>query len=220
MTKRWTHSCRCCKRKIYATKAIFHYITDWTSAAFCSRLCLDYWKCNEERKRTMTEKDYDHTADHEAILRDRAAGHLNNVHPWVVYSNGSRHRVFKTFEEGCAWASEAGILGRCTIRHYDRDTEEISAIILPSETDTLVDERITTHGDFGPGSAIWQKLMQVYYDAGAYGKLSPSQLMAFTMIAMKQSRILNGNPNYHDHWDDIAGYANLASRELKKEKKA
>ena len=31
------------------------------------------------------------------------------------------------------------------------------------------------------------------------------------MIALKLSRILSGQSNFKDHWDDIAGYAKLAS---------
>ncbi|WP_257617167.1 hypothetical protein [Campylobacter pinnipediorum] len=38
------------------------------------------------------------------------------------------------------------------------------------------------------------------------------------MIAHKIARILAGNPNYKDHWDDIAGYATLVSKELENDK--
>ena len=31
------------------------------------------------------------------------------------------------------------------------------------------------------------------------------------MIALKLSRILSGQANFKDHWDDISGYAKLAS---------
>ena len=34
------------------------------------------------------------------------------------------------------------------------------------------------------------------------------------MIAHKLGRIVNGDPNYADSWDDIAGYAKLVSDEL------
>lgn len=35
------------------------------------------------------------------------------------------------------------------------------------------------------------------------------------MIAHKIGRILNGDPNYRDSWDDIAGYAKLAADRCK-----
>ena len=39
----------------------------------------------------------------------------------------------------------------------------------------------------------------------------PEQIEALDMIALKLSRILSGQANFRDHWDDIAGYAKLAS---------
>lgn len=32
------------------------------------------------------------------------------------------------------------------------------------------------------------------------------------MIAMKMSRILSGDKDYRDHWDDIMGYAQLGGQ--------
>jgi hypothetical protein len=41
---------------------------------------------------------------------------------------------------------------------------------------------------------------------------------ALEMIAMKIARILSGNPNFADHWEDIEGYARLVSNELERER--
>jgi hypothetical protein len=35
------------------------------------------------------------------------------------------------------------------------------------------------------------------------------------MIATKMSRIVNGNPDKIDNWDDIAGYAKLVADKLR-----
>jgi hypothetical protein len=43
---------------------------------------------------------------------------------------------------------------------------------------------------------------------------------ALEMIAMKIARILSGNPNFSDHWEDIEGYARLVSNELERERVA
>jgi hypothetical protein len=40
------------------------------------------------------------------------------------------------------------------------------------------------------------------------------------MIAMKIARILSGNSNFADHWEDIEGYARLVSNELERERVA
>ena len=39
------------------------------------------------------------------------------------------------------------------------------------------------------------------------------------MIALKLSRILSGQSNFKDHWDDIAGYAKLGSEACTEERK-
>lgn len=40
-------------------------------------------------------------------------------------------------------------------------------------------------------------------------KLEPDQLDALEMIAVKISRILNGDPDYIENWRDICGYSQL-----------
>jgi hypothetical protein len=45
--------------------------------------------------------------------------------------------------------------------------------------------------------------------------LSPMQREALDMTAHKIGRILAGDPDHKDHWDDIAGYTTLVARELK-----
>lgn len=44
--------------------------------------------------------------------------------------------------------------------------------------------------------------------------LDADQRDALQMIAVKISRILNGDPNYADNWRDIAGYATLVADRL------
>jgi hypothetical protein len=45
--------------------------------------------------------------------------------------------------------------------------------------------------------------------------LIPVHREALDMIALKLSRILSGQANFKDHWDDIAGYAKLGSEACK-----
>jgi hypothetical protein len=47
--------------------------------------------------------------------------------------------------------------------------------------------------------------------------LSPMQRESLHMVANKIARIVVGNPDFKDHWDDIAGYARLISREMEDE---
>lgn len=82
--------------------------------------------------------------------------------------------------------------------------------------DTLLDERNKTHGDYSVHAFITQELKHIMQSRENWLRLSPSQREALDMIAHKIGRILAGNPHYQDHWDDIAGYARLASKEIGK----
>jgi hypothetical protein len=73
----------------------------------------------------------------------------------------------------------------------------------------LTTTRHSTHGDWQQQSGCARQLKEVIsFGAGENG-LSASQHEALDMIAVKISRILTGNPNEPDHWDDIMGYAKL-----------
>lgn len=51
-------------------------------------------------------------------------------------------------------------------------------------------------------------------DGRSWDDCTYSQKEALEMIAHKIGRIVNGDPDYQDSWDDIAGYAVLASQEI------
>jgi len=81
------------------------------------------------------------------------------------------------------------------------------------ETKDLLAERGKTHGDFSLHAQITQELKEVMNEHGVQ-KLSHVQREALEMIQHKIGRILAGNPDHKDHWDDIAGYAKLVSDRL------
>ena len=78
----------------------------------------------------------------------------------------------------------------------------------------LLAERQKTHGDFNAHARITQQLKDVMVDSPNWQKLSPSQKESLEMVAHKFGRILSGNPNILDHWDDCQGYLRLVSIEL------
>lgn len=47
-----------------------------------------------------------------------------------------------------------------------------------------------------------------------WAELADDQKETLEMIAHKMGRILNGDPNYHDSWHDIVGYATLTADEI------
>lgn len=79
--------------------------------------------------------------------------------------------------------------------------------------DTLT-ERQATHGNFSTHALIAQSIKCQMFNAHGYGNLSAMQREALDMIAHKIARILNGNPDIHDHWHDIVGYASLVAETL------
>lgn len=83
-------------------------------------------------------------------------------------------------------------------------------------TETLLAERGKTHGDFRNHAQITQLLKYTFYDdcIGGPIKFSSVQREAVDMILHKLGRIAAGDPNFKDHWDDIAGYARLVSQDL------
>ena len=82
--------------------------------------------------------------------------------------------------------------------------------------DNIIEERTSEYGDFNTLSDISQKLKQVMYNSPSYNNLLPYQKEALEMIQHKISRIINGNYMYEDSWKDIAGYAEVTLKYMKK----
>jgi len=76
---------------------------------------------------------------------------------------------------------------------------------------TLLEQRAKTHGDFIINCQISQDLKSVMRDSPNWNGLTVSQAEALDMIAHKIGRILAGDSQFQDHWDDLAGYAHLAA---------
>lgn len=85
-------------------------------------------------------------------------------------------------------------------------------------TTALLSERGKTHGRFKDHARVTSKLKDVFLEEcrernlRGQQPLSLEQREALDMIAHKIGRIIAGDANYHDHWDDIAGYAKLCSK--------
>ena len=83
----------------------------------------------------------------------------------------------------------------------------------------LVADRKTKHGDFNDHARISQALtMAMVLGAGAkkWGSLSDTQREGLEMIQHKVGRILAGNADLAEHWEDIEGYARITRERLPK----
>ena len=86
----------------------------------------------------------------------------------------------------------------------------IEAAINLRPTEALLIERGKTHGDFADHAAYTQAIKRVLYEGYNDRHTDPMRESA-EMIAHKLGRILAGDPDFRDHWDDIAGYAKLVA---------
>mgnify|MGYP007069491165 CR=1 FL=1 len=75
-------------------------------------------------------------------------------------------------------------------------------------------QRANTHGSFKDNADIAQRLKAVIRSGKEYAVLSNDKREAIDMICHKLARIVSGNPEYADHWHDVAGYATLVDNDL------
>ncbi len=77
------------------------------------------------------------------------------------------------------------------------------------DLNNLIQLRQPAHGPFTDTSTIIQDLKDVYRATAGWDNLCPRRREALDCIAIKIGRILSGNASEPDHWNDIAGYAEL-----------
>jgi hypothetical protein len=86
-----------------------------------------------------------------------------------------------------------------------------------TDIDKLLVERGANYGRFQDQASISQELKCCLRNNSNWGMMEGYHQEALDMIAHKIARILNGNPDFLDSWDDIAGYAMLVSKILRGE---
>ena len=92
----------------------------------------------------------------------------------------------------------------------------------PTNTNTILAERGNRYGTFVDNASTSQDLKRCMakHLAKHNKALADDQWEAMEMIAHKLARIINGDPDYHDSWADIAGYAKLVADRLETGKEA
>ncbi len=79
----------------------------------------------------------------------------------------------------------------------------------------ILEQRKSQHGDLLTQSTVSQGLKDVMRNNPKWIELKPDQKESLEMIVHKIARILAGDPNFVDHWDDISGYSILVANRLK-----
>ena len=77
-----------------------------------------------------------------------------------------------------------------------------------------LEERGSRYGIYKNQAWISQSLKTVMRAQTNYHIMDADMKESLDLIANKIGRILNGDPNYHDSWHDIAGYAKLVADRL------
>jgi hypothetical protein len=73
----------------------------------------------------------------------------------------------------------------------------------------IITERAKTHGDWNEVARVSNGIKALFRSGASWKDMTPSQQEALDMKAVKQARIVCGNPNEPDHWLDDIGYATL-----------
>lgn len=81
----------------------------------------------------------------------------------------------------------------------------------------LLDQRGATHGDYRTMSTRIQQIKTIMRMGSQWIDMSEPQKEALELIATKIGRIIEGDPEFKDHWDDLGGYAAKASEFCRKE---
>ncbi|RPH72703.1 MAG: hypothetical protein EHM78_02030 [Myxococcaceae bacterium] len=87
-----------------------------------------------------------------------------------------------------------------------------------STTKELREERKSTHGNWDDGAEISEATIEIWEKAKNWQAMSRGQRASLRMIAHKVHRLLTGDPDLKDTWDDIAGYAHLGIPEAQRDK--
>lgn len=78
-----------------------------------------------------------------------------------------------------------------------------------TDTKKILSEREKTHGNFADVAAMSQQIKTAMSMSKNWLVLNVAQREALESIAMKIARVLSGDRNFRDHWEDIGGYAKL-----------
>jgi len=75
-----------------------------------------------------------------------------------------------------------------------------------SKINETLKQRAGTHGDFAKGGILEQELKDIFRKGTNWNSMEKHKRMTLDLISMKISRILEGDSDFDDHWDDIIGY--------------
>lgn len=88
---------------------------------------------------------------------------------------------------------------------------------MTDKTKEILSQRGAEYGDYATMSTAIQAIKREIHNWDTHGIPAP-HMEALDMIATKMGRILTGNHDNVDSWQDIAGYATLVANRIRAEK--
>lgn len=120
------------------------------------------------------------------------------------------YKLRKETQNESDWATEISDLGAAlTDLRMPKPVAE-------TPVDTVLNTRAKDYGKFKDGASLMQGIKRLLAaHAAQHDKtFADDQWEAIEMIVHKMARIVNGNPDKVDSWQDIAGYATLVADRL------
>lgn len=128
-----------------------------------------------------------------------------------------------TVEEFCNYNRHAVVLkfkmSEGSAAHITIPVNELPELDGGNPTETLLNEREKTHGDFRENALRAQMFKSLFRAAPNWMNMRPIQKEALDNIATKLARLLCGNHNDPEHVRDISGYCQLVLRSLEEKTK-
>ena len=151
------------------------------------------------RERIAVSPSYVHTLKKKMV-------HIEPEEPQSVDGSGGR----ECYNE-CSPANKKETLGE-KIARQTREWADAKA----TDVNAVLDKREEQYGSFMQSADTAVKIKGAIHNALARNDthMFPDQMIALDMIALKISRIVNGNAAHIDSWVDIAGYAKLVADRL------
>lgn len=85
--------------------------------------------------------------------------------------------------------------------------------------DKLLEERGTRYGTFAANAEIAQKIKGVLHSHPNWESMPFDNRQALDVIFDKVARMMTGDPDYLDSWNDIIGYATLVANRIKNDER-
>lgn len=95
--------------------------------------------------------------------------------------------------------------------YWKRERGDGATPLGPDPITALILTRARTHGDFTEGSKFAETFITIFEDHPTWALLPAFARQSIRMQASKYGRIMAGDWDFADHWNDVSGYSKLVA---------